>query len=172
MRRTQAQRRADTRASLLEAAAAVIVERGYQGASVEQISARAGCTKGALYDHFGSKEGLMRALLEHQYAARIAQFQNSPSLPPSQVFPFDRDAALLFLEFVCAAARDDQLRAQLAGQLRELRTLWVDALGDPDTVAAAAAGANGASIEGLIFSEAEGGATFDRLLSALQASNP
>jgi len=51
-----------TRADLLDAAARVIAARGYEGASVGDIAAEAGYTKGALYAHFGSKSGVFLAL--------------------------------------------------------------------------------------------------------------
>jgi AcrR family transcriptional regulator len=62
--RTQAERRSETRDRLLEAAATVFAERGVEGASVDAIAAAAGRTSGALYAHFGSKEGLLVELLD------------------------------------------------------------------------------------------------------------
>ncbi|QYG92149.1 TetR/AcrR family transcriptional regulator [Iamia sp. SCSIO 61187] len=61
---TQEERRAETRTALLDAGATLFAERGIAGASVDAIAAAAGRTSGALYDHFGSKEGLLFALLE------------------------------------------------------------------------------------------------------------
>lgn len=51
-----------TRADLLDAAARVIAAQGYEGASVGDIAAEAGYTKGALYAHFRSKSEVMLAL--------------------------------------------------------------------------------------------------------------
>ena len=166
-RRTQAERRADTRARLMAAARRTFAERGYHASSAERISERAGCTKGALYDHFGSKEGLFLALLDEQYATRIAQARQTPGATPSQAMPFDREFALLFLEFVCAAARDPKLRRRLARRLRALRSATAPQLGDAGLAAAVGAAANGASIEALIFGEGEGAATLDATLNAL-----
>jgi AcrR family transcriptional regulator len=61
---SQEERRAETRRALLDAGAALFAERGIGGASVDAIARAAGRTSGALYDHFGSKEGLLFALLE------------------------------------------------------------------------------------------------------------
>lgn len=61
---TQAERKDETRGRLLAAAAAVFAERGVEGASVDGIAEAAGRTSGALYAHFGSKEGLLLELLE------------------------------------------------------------------------------------------------------------
>jgi AcrR family transcriptional regulator len=49
---------------LLDAAAELFATRGIDGASIDAIAQAAGRTSGALYDHFGSKEGLLFALLE------------------------------------------------------------------------------------------------------------
>lgn len=61
---TQGERRARTRQALLDAAADLFAERGVEGASVDAIAEAADRTSGALYDHFGSKDGLLFALLE------------------------------------------------------------------------------------------------------------
>jgi AcrR family transcriptional regulator len=61
---TQVERKDETRARLLAAAATVFAERGVEGASVDAIAEAAGRTSGALYAHFNSKEGLLIELLE------------------------------------------------------------------------------------------------------------
>ena len=61
---TQGERRRQTRTALLDAAAALFAERGIADSSVDAIAEAAGRTSGALYDHFGSKDGLLFALLE------------------------------------------------------------------------------------------------------------
>ena len=61
---TQGERRTATREALLTAAARLIADQGIDQASVDAIAREAGRTSGALYDHFGSKEGLLFALLE------------------------------------------------------------------------------------------------------------
>ncbi|WP_328314686.1 TetR/AcrR family transcriptional regulator [Streptomyces sp. NBC_00442] len=55
-----------TRRSILEAAAKVFEERGYQAATISEILNEAGVTKGALYFHFQSKEHLALGLLDEQ----------------------------------------------------------------------------------------------------------
>jgi AcrR family transcriptional regulator len=165
--RTQSERSAETRGRLLAAARKVFAQRGYHAASLDLVSERAGCTKGALYHHFGSKEGLLFALLDEQFAVRMAQAQALTEDTPSQRMPFDREFSLLFLEFVCAAARDAKLRRRLATRMRSLRTETTFLVGDPGLAAVLGAAANGASIEALIFGEGEGTATFDAIITAL-----
>lgn len=64
-------RRRETRGRLLDAAIEVFAEAGVQGASVEQICARAGFSRGAFYSNFSSKERLFLALLEREFDRRI-----------------------------------------------------------------------------------------------------
>ncbi|MEV6419329.1 ScbR family autoregulator-binding transcription factor [Streptomyces sp. NPDC051662] len=52
-----------TRAAILEAAAWVFDRYGYDAATVTEIMARSGATKGALHSHFSSKEELARGVL-------------------------------------------------------------------------------------------------------------
>jgi AcrR family transcriptional regulator len=59
-----------TRSTILDAAAAVIDERGFNGASLSDILAKAGVTKGALYFHFSSKEEVAQALINEQFSAQ------------------------------------------------------------------------------------------------------
>ena len=61
---TQGERRAETRQRLLDAAAELFAARGVEGSSVDAIAERAERTSGAVYDHFGGKDGLLFALLE------------------------------------------------------------------------------------------------------------
>jgi AcrR family transcriptional regulator len=56
--------KAETRSRLLEAAADVFFRRGYEAASVEEITAEAGFTRGAFYSNFESKEQLLVELLQ------------------------------------------------------------------------------------------------------------
>lgn len=55
-----------TRQTILAAAAQVFEERGYQAATITEILATAGVTKGALYFHFESKDQLAQGVLAEQ----------------------------------------------------------------------------------------------------------
>ncbi len=61
---TQGERRAETRQRLLTAAAELFTERGVSGTSIDAIAERADRTSGAVYDHFGGKDGLLLELLD------------------------------------------------------------------------------------------------------------
>lgn len=62
-RRTQEQRRTETRSRLVEAAAALINERGQSGLTLAAVGARAGYSRGIASYHFGTQAGLIEALL-------------------------------------------------------------------------------------------------------------
>ena len=63
-KRTQAERRATTRAALLDAARALFADKGFAATGREEIVERAGVTRGAMYHHFASKEALFQAVYE------------------------------------------------------------------------------------------------------------
>lgn len=52
----------ERRRAILDAALAELLEHGIDGATLDQICSRAGCSKGSLYHHFASKEALVVAL--------------------------------------------------------------------------------------------------------------
>lgn len=60
----QEERRARTRAALIEAASSSIARDGYEGASLDALAATAGLSKGAVYTHFPSKIDLFVAVAE------------------------------------------------------------------------------------------------------------
>lgn len=66
-RRTQRERTEETKERLIEAATRVLMELGGQGATVAAICRRAEVTSGAIQHHFGSKEGLMTAVVERLF---------------------------------------------------------------------------------------------------------
>ena len=62
-RRVPSQERGERRvAELLEAAASVIAEVGYEAATMTEMAARAGASIGAMYQYFPNKEAVVRAL--------------------------------------------------------------------------------------------------------------
>ncbi|MFC0030176.1 TetR/AcrR family transcriptional regulator [Micromonospora chaiyaphumensis] len=53
-----------TRAAILHTAEGILYARGLDGVGVAELCAEAGISKETLYRHFGSKEGLIRCVLE------------------------------------------------------------------------------------------------------------
>lgn len=56
--------------ALLDAAAALFVEKGYAGTSLSDVLRLAGGSRTTLYAHFGDKDGLFRAMME-EHCARV-----------------------------------------------------------------------------------------------------
>ena len=73
-----------TRRAVLDAARAAFGAKGYAQASVDEIAAAAGVTKGAVYHHFAGKEALFRAVhteVELDALARVSA-ADDPAAPP------------------------------------------------------------------------------------------
>lgn len=73
--RTNRDRTGKTRASLLQAARALFVEKGYAGTSTPEIVAKAGITRGALYHHFDDKRALFRAIVHEEAQAVLVAIE-------------------------------------------------------------------------------------------------
>ncbi|WP_432825528.1 TetR/AcrR family transcriptional regulator [Dactylosporangium sp. CA-092794] len=70
---------------LIEAAAKVFTEKGYEAARIEDIGAELGVLQGSLYYHIGSKAGLLRLVLRHRFndiTERIEGISQSSDQPP------------------------------------------------------------------------------------------
>src|SRR5437667_7411753 len=63
-RLTRQDKRQANRARILQAARTVFAQRGYHGATIEEIAGEAGLSNGAVYYNFASKEDLFFALLD------------------------------------------------------------------------------------------------------------
>jgi AcrR family transcriptional regulator len=151
-RRTQEERRATTRAKLLEAASACLLERGYAATTVGEVQERAGVARGTLLHHFPTKAELMVAATAYVVDERIARFRERVAALPvgddllSDVVDLawqDLNSPVFFtaLELWVAARTDDELRARLAPEeerlFRDMRASYVSVLGrladDPRT---------------------------------------
>ncbi|MGI5131816.1 TetR/AcrR family transcriptional regulator [Pseudonocardia sp. CA-107938] len=133
-RMTRADAAGRTRELLLESAREVFVEHGYQSSSIYEIAKRAGRTIGALYSHFGGKEGVFLALWDRDFAQLLdgyrAQARGAGDLgdAPAEAGDFwirflqrDPDLFRLFVEFWSHALREPDLRPRFAESLRQLR---------------------------------------------------
>ncbi len=119
------QRRAQTRAALLDAAWTVFLRRGYAGSSVAEIASEAGYTRGAFYYNFKSIGELFAELLQErvyslyrQMGERRLERSGQPislreagqELADMQAKPEARRLFRLWLEVLSEAGRDDDLR--------------------------------------------------------------
>lgn len=57
---------AERREQLIEIARTLFAERGFDGASVEEIAARAEVSKPVVYEHFGGKEGVYAVVVDRE----------------------------------------------------------------------------------------------------------
>jgi AcrR family transcriptional regulator len=90
--------RAVRRRQLVELAEELFSERGYQGASMDELARRAGVTKPVVYELFGSKDGLFRACLERsaeRVAGAVAEAVRAKDDPEAKL----RAGGLAFLRF-------------------------------------------------------------------------
>ena len=140
-RLSREEKKARTRAQLLDAARNVFAERGFAGASLDEVAEEAGLTKGAVYSNFANKEDLVLAVLEDQFNRRMdealskvhfegtiaEQAHVGGSIFMAQ-FEEDRWADLLFLDFVTYAARNPEFRNRLAARHRETVTAIADVM--------------------------------------------
>jgi len=133
-RLTRNERREQTYKELLEAAARVFSQRGFNGASVDDVAAAAGFTKGAVYAHFASKEELFLALLDRRLEQDIEQWgtigesqqgQATKDSTTSRSFAGDleqqRTWNMLLLEFLLYAMRNELVRNKLAARYQAVR---------------------------------------------------
>lgn len=74
VRLTRREQQERTRLRILDAALGVFRKTGFAKATIDEIAELAGCTRGTVYLHFASKEGVMVAVLEHHLEAQLAGF--------------------------------------------------------------------------------------------------
>jgi AcrR family transcriptional regulator len=142
-RRTRAARdeHRDAREALLDAAAEVFAARGLRDASIDEIAERAGYSKGAVYWHFESKDGLFLALLEERIdrptREMIELLESAPtdqdmSVEASRRFAermrTQRELLLLEHEYWLRAVRDAELHERYVERQARLRSALGKAL--------------------------------------------
>ncbi len=124
VRRTQAERSAAMRTRLLDATIECLVAYGYAGTTTPRVAEQAGVTRGAQIHHFGSKEDLVVAAIEHlaqqrvQAAMREFGRVQASSDPVSTVLEFLWEAHqgpmfIATVELWVAARTDDVLAAHI-----------------------------------------------------------
>ena len=131
-RLTRVEQSLRNRELVLSAARRIFLERGYHGASLEQIADEAGFSKGVVYSQFESKADLFLALLEQRIEERNAENARfverlvaSDSLSLDQGLRAlvehaterdrgDAEWGLLVIEFRVHAARNPELNRRYA----------------------------------------------------------
>jgi AcrR family transcriptional regulator len=139
-------RRQATRERVLEAAGEVFAERGFHGASVEDICERAGFTRGAFYSNFSSKDDLVLELTRRHAEDLVERIRAAGKREQASAEEVLRDVlaaiaddsrskerwVVLTTEFTLHAIRDAARRAWAAQQRRvrdELATVVDEVVG-------------------------------------------
>jgi AcrR family transcriptional regulator len=133
-RLTRLEQQALTRTRLMRAASKVFSRKGMQGASIDEVAAEAGYTKGAFYANFRSKEELFLAMLDERFGERLGEVERafaSDESPPEQArhaaaqfagsIRADPDHDRLFLEFASYALQNPGFREELIARFGTLR---------------------------------------------------
>jgi len=98
--RTRPEHGEQTRAALLGVARELFANEGYGAVALDEVCARAGVTRGALYHHFSSKEELFRAVCE-EVAGEVSQRLLEAGARESDAWGRLRAGCLCFLD-LCA----------------------------------------------------------------------
>lgn len=130
-----------TRERILHAAAVVFARKGFYGASVEEITERAGLSRGAFYSNFGDKDELLLAVLEHRFEARVEEIRQllGNTRTPAEFFAAlkrqdvgrGKDIQqwfMLRMEFLLYALRHPRARSKLAAFQRTLLASLTEAV--------------------------------------------
>jgi AcrR family transcriptional regulator len=138
-RRTQAERREETREQVFAAAARVFARNGFHATSLDAVAEEAGFSRGAVYYNFADKEELFLELLDRRCAERAQDLREVFTESDNDVGATSRQAQLaaqhalaamtgdpewraLYLEFLAHAARDPSFRRRLARRTDEMRS--------------------------------------------------
>ena len=89
---------AERREQLMEIARTVFAERGVEGASVQEIAARAGVSKPVVYEHFGGKEGLYAVVVEREVRQLLQMMRQA--LTTGRPRELLEQAALALLDYI------------------------------------------------------------------------
>ena len=144
-RRTQQQRREETRAALVQATVGALCDLGYARATTSEIARRADVTTGALQHHFSSKEELLVAVLDTVMADFIVGLEsfaerNSPgydAIPKviRALWMIYSSPGYQAVAEVITGARNDPVLHDLVVEHRNrslatCEALWADLFGD------------------------------------------
>ncbi len=145
-RRTQQERRAATRALILDCTVASLLERGYAATTISAVQERAGLARGTVQHHFPSKNELVIEATTFVVEARLERVRHEAQLLSPGARPIDavvdlgwRDlnspAFFVALELWVAARTEPALRDRLVQEERrlfaQLREVYTQVLGEP-----------------------------------------
>lgn len=142
-RRPKGDKRERTRTALLEAARALVREKGYARTTLEEVARRAGMTTGAIYGNFRNRAELFTALGEAYWPpikprvrgdATLREAMRAIAQATIDVMPERQAAAAGRLTGMAHALTHDELRARVrdvTARSYALGAEWLSTLGDP-----------------------------------------
>ena len=89
---------AERREQLIEIARKVFSEKGFDGASIEEIAARAEVSKPVVYEHFGGKEGLYAVVVDREVRQLLGMMRDALTADSPRVLI--EQAAFALLDYV------------------------------------------------------------------------
>lgn len=142
-------RKADRPDEIVAAAIEVFAEKGFAAARLDDIAARAGVSKGAIYLYFATKEDIFRAVVEQGLAPNLALIQGAIAANAQSFADLLRAFAQVISQVATSSPIGGIIKVVI-GESRnfpELARAWHDSLIDPAlgamTAAIAAAQARG-----------------------------
>lgn len=129
-RKTQNERKDETRKLLINSAVENFAKYGFHGVSIDKLAEYAGFSKGAFYAHFHSKEEIFLALLEQQMQLHVEKINALLAGQPSLLhFPEkmnqlsiqnleeNRTWSLLNMEFLLYSMRNEEVRGRWSNMI-------------------------------------------------------
>ena len=118
----------DTVKDICDAAGAIFSEQGFEKTQLEEVAARAGYTRGAIYAHYASKEDLFLALMEQRVLSKFVAMRQVVEAEPEvskrvEIFKRwlstagDHTWGILMMEFKLYALRRPESREKLQNRM-------------------------------------------------------
>jgi len=189
-RRTQAERTAATRATLLDAAVECLAELGYSGTTTTEVARRAGVSRGAQLHHFPSKADLLLAATAELCTRRLGEFRKAYADAPPGSDRVDTAIDVMWslysggtfishVELVVAARTDESLRAAVLehqqrffdGAAAVSDEIWSDSLATEPSLSRVSLAFTFALLDGLALSSLLGAPSVppEEVIDALKA---
>jgi AcrR family transcriptional regulator len=162
------QQKAQTYEDLVAAAFTVFCARGYTNATVDEIAAAAGYTKGAVYTHFATKDEMFLAVFDRFFADHLGEHAEQSFL---QDVAEHRSWYGAITEFVGYAIRHETVRSALAQRYRQVHATILHHLPPNDRASENAwviiALSHGMTLLAYILPTVEMGEHYDELLTRI-----
>lgn len=126
-------RKADRPDEIVAAALEVFAEKGFAAARLEDIAARAGVSKGAVYLYFATKEDIFRAVVEQGFAPNLQAVRNMAASDQVAFPDLLRAFAVTISQLITTTSAGGIIKVVI-GESRnfpELARAWHDTLVDP-----------------------------------------